>query len=216
MKILFSTKTWEGDWKKILSGGFERKLEACDFAFNETLLVVNNTKQPRDLFDDVADNVLFVEDEAKKTLDFFGLQEASFKGGYVYSIAELAELRYAHAEGFDYLVHYSSDALSVKGDWISEGIKILEEQRDVWVVSPYSDVNEWHDETNRDQMFSDQCYLVRPKDFILEDYTLTDPELPEYPAHGGDSFERKMARILHKNKKYRYILTDYRYEHPAF
>ncbi len=65
-------------------------------------------------------------------------------------------------------------------------------------------------------MFSDHCYLIRPKDFIYEDFRLEEPELPEYPEHGGESFERRMARILHANNKKRYILTDFHYAHPGY
>ncbi len=124
MKVLFSTKTWEGDWQKIVSGGFTRKVLAASYPFDSRLLVVNNTKQPRGIFEGFSDDVIFVEDLKDKTLAFFGLKEEDFKGGYYYSIAELAELQYAFGQDYDYLVHYASDTISTPGDWVSKGIEI--------------------------------------------------------------------------------------------
>lgn len=215
-KVLFVTKTWQGDYKQILSGGFDRKIRSCEYPFDERWLIINNIDDPIGIeaFGGIADRVILASDYAKKALDFFNLTEDDFKGGLVYSICELVEL-YLAAE-FDYLCHFSSDSLmSPSGDWITPGLEILRYVTNVSVISPASEVNTWHDRNSLDQFFSDQCYLIDVKEWRKPIYS--EPgTIPEYPAHGGNDFEHMAAKYLRKTDRYRMILEDYGYAHPAY
>lgn len=214
--VIFSTKTWQGDYQKILAGGYNRKYQHCNFPFIQKWLFLNNITDPvpdeawTDRTD--ADLVLKTPELASEVLTAYNLTEDSFNGGYWYSIQELTELMLAASMGIEYLVHYSSDALNRNESWIEDGIARLQQDPSIKVVSPKSEVNTWGEV---DQFFSDQCYLIRPSDFYGQDFTIAG-DIPEYPQHGGDSFEKKMAKIMRQNGWKRAILQDKWYDHEAW
>lgn len=158
---------------------------------------------------------IVVADHAQKTLDYFGLTEASFKGGYVYSIAELVCLYLA--KDFDYLVWEQGDTvLTINNNFVEKAIRILNEDKNVSVVAPWSECNTWHDEQGLDHFFSDQCFVVKVSEYREQIYGLTEPILDEYPEHGGDSFERMVGRYLHNTNRFRKVLIDSWCDHPAY
>jgi hypothetical protein len=215
--VIFSTKTWQGDYEKIIEGGFNRKYQSCDYPFIQKWLWLNNIEDyiPDNTFETKTDADLIIKTEklANEVMESFGVNKETFKGGYWYSIQEMCELMLAASMKADYLVHYSSDALQKTPGWITEGIKILENDKSIHVVSPYSEVNTWGD---TDQFFSDQCYLIRPLDFYEKDFAKEYVDISDYPAHGGNSFEKIMAQIMRENNMYRKILNNHWYEHEAW
>lgn len=205
-KVLFSSKCWGGDWHKFLSGAFERKWKAIGHDFDDKWLLVNNS---------VPDNVRFeaktinVAKQSKEALKYF-----KFPNANIYSVAELTALYLA--KDFDYLCWVQGDCLTEGGDWVTPAIKILKENQDISVVSPLSQVNTWHDDNGLDQMFSDQGFVVRVKEFRKPIFNYLRPILNEFPKHGGESFERRSARYLHNNNKYRKVLNEFYLHHEAY
>ncbi len=212
MKVLFTTKTWKEDYTKFLSGAFKRKV--LNYSFSERWLMLNN-EVPKEVEFNQPYRVIEVAKHAKQTLEFFNLTKEDFKGGYWYSIAELVCLYLA--KDFDYLVWVQGDCLmeDSKG-FVEKAIKILENKPHISVVSPTSEVNTWHNDLNLDQFFSDQCFVVRVKEFRQPIYNYNTPKLNQFPSHGGNSFERLAARYLHNNSKFRRILNEYHLFHPAY
>lgn len=225
MRVLFSSKVWEGDLNKIIAGGFKRKHEACLFPFNKKMLVVNNLKTPIQV-DDLkvlteADEVVLAEDYATEALKFFRLSKEDLGVAYVYSICELVELYLA--EDFDYLCHFASDVLMNKPyDWITPSLHIMENSPDIITTAPNSEDSIAYGLKN--QYFSDQAYLLKVKDWRKPNtFTYLTPELNEYPdlrAHTGQAsdalFERRAGRYLHNIGRYRQLIRDAWYNHPSW
>jgi len=210
-KILFATKVWGGDFAKFLSGAFDRKWQSCCYPFTHKWLFINNGVPDNASFDAIT---VKVSDYENKVLKFFNLTKDDFKGGYYYSIEELTELYLA--DEFDYLCHLSSDSIiTPKGDWITPGIKILENEPNVSVVSPFSECNKW-DRKDYDNYFSDQGYLIRVKEFRQQIYNYRKPELPDYPPQSGETFEKRVAQYLINNNKKRRILYEFYLAHPQY
>lgn len=215
--VVFCTKTWREDYDKFLSGAFERKLSSVPYDFDQTFLFLNNGI-PTVAYDDLAhsaNQTIEVADIAPGVMEHFKVTEDTFKGGYHYSIAELSAILYAAP--YDYLCWIQGDCLGDGSDWVSEGIAILEKNPQISVISPGSEVNTWHDQvTKQDHMFSDQAWLVRVAEFNQPIYNYTEPDLPDYPPHGGDSFERLVGRYLHQTGRYRQILEEFWITHVAY
>jgi len=215
MKVLFATKVWSGDLNKFLRGAFERKVDGCGFNFADRWLMINNGIPCRAVDDlRISGKKIIVADHAQETLDYFGLTEDSFEGGYVYSIAELVCLYLA--KDFDYLVWVQGDCLLEQSNSSFAGDAIAELIGEVSTVAPLSNCNGYHDKNGLDHFFSDQCYVVKVPEYRQKIYGLTAPVLPEYPPHGGSSFERMVGRYLHTSKRYRKILTNYYVHHEAY
>lgn len=219
MKVLFTTKMWEGDYKKILAGGFERKWSGCLYPFTEKWLIINNIDQKLDaeVVKDItgADRVIVAEDYAAEALRFFHLSEKELGEGYHYSICELVELYLA--KDFDYLCHFASDVLMANEyDWITPSILIMENAPDVITTAPNSEDSILYGSKNH--FFSDQMYLLKVSEWRKPlAFTYKSPELPEYPPRAGDAlFERRAGRYLHNIGRYRQLLPSCWYSHPAW
>jgi len=201
--VTFCTKTYFGDYHKFLSGAFERKLNACNYRFDDEVLYINNGVLEDVKFNCKTSDVISKMDEV---LEFFKLKNHDFKGGLWYSIAELTAIYECKTE---YLCWVEGDCLT-EGDWVREGIKILEENPDVSVVSPYSECNTWGD----DWHFSDQAFLIRTKEFRKPIYEECD--LPDYPSYAGNSFEKMCGNYLKKNNKIRKIIYESFCHHEVY
>lgn len=217
-KVLFSSKTWQGDLNKIIAGGFRRKHETCLYPFDKTLLVINNIDSPLSL-DEMktltgADQVVKAEDYATEALKFFRLKKEDLTEGYIYSICELVELYLA--EDFDYLCHFASDTLMYKPyDWITPSITIMENMPDIITTAPNNEDSITYGLKN--QYFSDQAYLLKVKEWRKPNtFTYLTPELPEYPSKGGELFEKRAGRYLHNIGRYRQLIKDCYYSHPSW
>lgn len=224
MSVSFWTKTWGKDYPQMLSTGYEKKWQSIGYEFDVLGIAINN-KVPEGIADGFlgrADIILDVPKMEQAVLDYFYLKEEDFKGGMVYSIAELACIR---ACDTDYLCYVQGDCLTMgmlggkpggSGDWVTEGIEILEENPEIMVVSPASDVNTWHTEFGLDQEFSDQAWLVRTKDFQNDAIYKVPGTDPNYPEYGGNSFEHMVGKYLKESGHFRKILKNFYAIHPAY
>lgn len=198
MKVLFATKTYGGDWKSMVAGGFKRKLEAVNYPFDSTMLVFNNG-----ISIETGNMIKYLADLTPKVTKFAN----------PYLDGEL--LAVMSAKGFDYLCFVQGDCITTGGDWITPGIKVLENQPRTAVVSPASEVNTWHNDKGLDHYMSDQAFLVRVSEFSnpnIYEYPGVDPD---YPSYGKDSFEHRVGKYLKATGRYRRILSDFWVNHPV-
>ena len=151
-----------------------------------------------------------VSDLATEVLNHFNLDEGSFTenghNGYHYSIAELTAIYKCKTK---YLCYIQGDCVT-EGDWVKPAIDILEKEKGISVVSPYSEVNTYGE---LDMMFSDQAFVIRADEFKKPIYNFTSPELDNYPEYGGDSFEKMVGRYLHNSGQRRLILYEFYTHH---
>jgi hypothetical protein len=205
--LTYATKCWGGDYEKFLSGAFDRKALG---EFYDKYLIINNG---------VPDNVKFpmktykVSESATEVLNHFDLDEGSFTenghNGYNYSIAELTAIYKCNTK---YLCWVQGDCVT-EGDWVKRATDILEKEKQISVVSPYSEVNTYGE---LDMMFSDQAFVIRADEFNKKIYNFTTPELDNYPDYGGNSFEKMVGRYLHNTGQRRLILYENYTHHEAY
>lgn len=209
-RITVSTKCWEGDWRTVLE-------RAKTFHFDQ--LVMNNVEDPKTVekaAKKLIDRVIIAEEyikEAKKALDCHPTPNAM-----PYSISELVEIYLA--DGL--LVHYASDVIPPSPEWITEAIPLLDKYT---AVSPFweADVNDFA--KHHPQMlertdfgfttpyFSDQAYLIDPSVFRKKVYNHKHSIGDDFPEHGHDDFEKRIAMWLADTNQRRAVLTKYRYFH---
>lgn len=218
--VTFETKVYENDWEFILKGNYLKKCIANNnYNFHKRVVLINNVKNVEKvkkyaqlkIDEGVIDAFYVVEEYADEALSFFNIDKDSFGGGYFYSIAELVSVFLCET---DYLLHFSSDSYIVKSDdnWIDSAITLFEKRSDILVANPtwnfrYEEAKrESFDETKDFYLgygFSDQCFLIRTKDFKKQIYNETNLESNRYPKYGGELFEKRVDSYMRNNKKYR-------------
>lgn len=190
-KVLFTSKTWGGDWQRILSGGFNRKWQSIGYPFDNIMLIMNNGIPEEGIL-------------ALAELTPLVIPATPFSGN-VYADAERTAVTIA--QDFDYVVFVQGDC-QTEGDWVTPGIEILENEPNVMVVSPGSEVNTWHDKDGYDHYMSDQAFLVRPQDFLRPTIFKDYPQDPDYPSYGGNSFEHMVGSYLKESGRTRKIVAE--------
>ncbi len=229
--VTFETKCWQEDWRTLLTSGFlEEQIARNGFAFVRRVLFINNVEDPdevglhaRKLVDaGVLTDVYRVEDHAAEALQFFGLSREALGRGYVYSIAELVGIYMCRTP---YLVHFAGDViLQDHRDWIDAAIRELEAEPAAAAANPTwngcfleaaQESSGRRGEFYVGSGFSDQCYLVRVADFRSPIYAERHVLSERYPAHGGDSFEKRVdawmrnhgrRRLTHQRASYRHLM----------
>ncbi|SIR34073.1 MULTISPECIES: glycosyltransferase family 2 protein [unclassified Paenibacillus] len=227
--VTFETKCYEEDWRELLqTDRLRRTIERHAFPFAEKVLYINNVSRPelvarhaqRLVDEGVLTSYAVVEACSGEALDFFGLSEDSFAGGYYYSIAELVAIYRCRTE---YLLHYSGD--SMLGDtlpWISPSLERMRAQPALVCASPVPSGDE---EGARQEAltadkdfyigygFSDQCYLVRTEDFRARIYGESHPASARYPSYGGELFEKRVDSWMRNNGYMRLVYRHGSYIH---
>lgn len=191
--ILYATKCWGGDIANVF--GYHPKPDLV-IANNLGFKLVNmgNTKQP-------------------------------------YYAPERRAITEADKMGAEYILWYASDVTAPENDWISEAIQLLEKYP---IVSPFWEANygdyvltakressvnnggfEETDFGFEDHFFSDQAYIAKVRVMKRINYNIDHPIKQYYPAHGGNSFECRVAQWLASTSQKRAVLRDYRYKHTT-
>lgn len=207
--VTLETKCWERDWKKILCTDRLQQLSERNLhAFDRHILMINNVEDISQVahFADVAvadgriTGYVVVQDHAAAALDFFGLTATALGRGYIYSIAELVSIYLCET---DYLLHFAGDCLPhAKYEWVSEAIDLFASDGRIrvanlsWNIPGCSVASEAQFGQLGDFYlgygFSDQCYLIRTKDFRDQIYGETHPSSKRYPKYGGELFEKRV------------------------
>lgn len=219
--ITFETKCWEADWRILLSTDYlKRQIDNCNYDFAEKVLFINNVDNVEAVkaaaeiavSNRVIDRFYVVEDYAEEALLYFNIAPDSFMGGYYYSIAELVSIYLCKT---DYLFHFSSDtrlARRDKSDFIKESINLLESCADIAVVNPvwnyqfteaYREAFEERGNFLISYGFSDQCYLIRTKEFQKQIYNEHNPLSERYPKYGGELFEKRVDAYMRNQNRLR-------------
>lgn len=218
--LTFETKVWENDWEFILKNNYLDKMIAnCNFDFDQKTIIINNVKNRAivekhceiKVKEGIIDAFYCVEDYAETVLDFFEIDLASFKGGYVYSIAELLGIYLCETE---FLLHFSSDSLLKKNNsnWIKKGIKIIKNNPNIVLANPTwnykfteakSEAASELEDFYVGSGFSDQCYLIKTAEFKNPIYNEKNPISERYPSYGGELFEKRVDAFMRNNNKLR-------------
>ena len=230
--ITFETKCYEKDWKILLkTNRLEKMIEFNQYPFKEKILYINNVndvnevKRSADKLVErgVLSSYVVVEEFAKKALDHFQINIDSFKGGYYYSISELVSIYLCKT---NYLLHFSSDSILEKPfNWIDTSIVKLNDDERIKVANPTWNWNylEAKQESFKEEElfylghgFSDQCYLIRTKDFNKPIYNEKHPFSERYPNYGGELFEKRVDAWMRNNNFYRITYKYGSYIHQNF
>lgn len=214
MRLIVSTKAWQGDYLEVADRWSSIK---CPF---ETWVVTNNLDDP--FPEGVFDKVYRAEDYEWESQVMIDLEMGPERP---YTVSEIVELRLA--QDVDYLVHFASDVEPPDNwAWVPRGVSLLDTYP---IVTPcWEDAEKylaWHGahaglgEVLRtdfgfvDQTFSDQAYLVKPEVLSQKIYNHDHPIKELYPAHGHNSFERRIGQWLADTDQWRAVLKDFTYYH---
>lgn len=117
----------------------------------------------------------------------------------------------------DYIVFADADCWMIRQpvgqSWVQRGIEILQNQPDVFIVSPNDGEAE-----RKTQVISQQMFMTRVEDFRQADFNQPGfsgdvtqyPEMPEYHA----MLEGRIHHYCKATNRYRYVLgPEYRYIH---
>ncbi|MHC0038676.1 hypothetical protein [Pseudoneobacillus sp. C159] len=200
------------------------------YSFSNKVLFINNV-QDKELVsyhaeilvkEGILTSFVIVDDYAEEALDFFGLTKDCFGAGYYYSISELVSIYLCKTE---YLLHFSSDSILEKPiDWIKNAIKKMEGNMKIKVANPtwngqyqeaLAESIEEDDYFYTGFGFSDQCYLIRVKDFKQKIYMEKNSLSERYPVYGGELFEKRVDAWMRNNNYYRITYKLGSYIHPS-
>ncbi|NDV78524.1 hypothetical protein [Dysgonomonas sp. 511] len=233
MTITFETKCWEKDWIYILCKGYlEKMIDNCNYPFDNKVLFINNVKNvelvkkhaQKKVDKGIIDKYVIVEEYATNALEFFGIQKDDFKGGYYYSIAELVSIYLCKT---DFLLHFSSDTCITKdnNNWVKNTLAIMNRNEEYFVANPVWNgcieeaQSESFDETESNFIgfgFSDQCYLVRTKDFQNPIYNESNIASARYPEYGGELFEKRVDAYMRNHNLKRITSKNASYVHKNY
>ena len=230
--ITFETKCWEKDWKYLLKTNLIKKnIDRNNYLFKKKVLMINNisnyttvTKAADKLINNgTLTDYFLVDDYAEKTLNFFNLTKEDLGIGYYYSISELVSIFLCTTE---YLLHYSSDSkLKNKSNWIHFSLNEFDKNDTIKVANPTW--NQKYDQAKNESIiendyfyigfgFSDQCYLIKTKDFKQCIYNEENILSERYPTYGGNLFEKRIDAWMRNNNYYRITYKHDSYYHNNF
>lgn len=208
MNVTFATKCWEKDWFSLASGGAQARADSCGFPFFQKVLAVNNVSD----YGAVAFSRPYGWEMPSASADTCAKYGAVPEDtGYVYASGEFAALDAARGDFFCF----------VQGDcfpdaFVEDALKVLNEEPDVLIVSPRSECNTWHGRDGYDLFASDHAFVGRTEELRGLDWeAFRTADIPEFPDHGGFSFEYRLAAAMRKAGKRRKILPGHWVEHQA-
>jgi hypothetical protein len=190
-------------------------MERNVYPFSEKILMINNAKNysvvskcaERAIQQGWISKYVIVEEHAAEALDFFSISRKSLGIGYPYSIAELVGIFLCRT---DFLLHYAGDCMpTASSDWVSRSVHLMLQDPCVKVCN--LDWEENHREAKGGAIeetddlyitrggFSDQCYLIRSKEFRQRIYNESNPASARYPRYGGELFEKRIDSWMHNN-----------------
>lgn len=130
--------------------------------------------------------------------------------GEPYYIPEVAAIKHCDTK---YILWYAGDVVPPQTDWVHEAIPLLEEYPIITCLESIARAPKHTDGNFETFHFSDQCYIAKTEFMRQIDYNLEDPIANDYPFHGGNSFERRVAQYLKVKGTPLLCLTNHRYRH---
>jgi len=235
IRVTFETKCYENDWEILLKTNRLRNMATRHtYPFTERILYINNVSNYSRVrrFADTAvdqgiiDKYMYVQDYASEALDFFGITKDDLGKGYYYSIQELVGIYLCKTE---YLLHYSSDTLLIRGgDWVQDAISVMEARPEIVVANPVwstriDAISEVAEQSHgQDDLFyygygfSDQCYLIPVRVFRAPIYGECNPVSARYPLYGGELFEKRVDSWMRNHLVLRATRKTAAYKHKNF
>ncbi len=230
--VTFETKCWDKDWRFLLTTNYlEKNIAHQQFPFTRRVIFINNvrdtqavtTAADRIKSQGVIDDYYVVEQYADEALRFFQIPKESFGRGYYYSIAELVSLYLCSTE---YILHFAGDTyMPQPSDWVTPALDILERRPDIVIANPTWNNNYLgaeQESTSQDNDFfygygfSDQCYLVRTRDFRQPIYMEKNNASERYPEYGGELFEKRVDAWMRNHQHLRATYRHNSYIHQNF
>jgi hypothetical protein len=151
------------------------------------------------------------------------LSKEALGKGYYYSNHELVGIYLCDT---DYLLYFTGDTwLDKKIDWIEPALTEMEKNENYKVANPVW--NRKYDEAKKEATseiedfyvgfgFSDQCFLVRTKDFKAQIYNEANPLSERYPKYGGETFEKRVDSWMRNHNYLRLTFKHGYYLHEDF
>ncbi len=230
--VTFVTNCWEKDYDLILCSPYLMKnIKNNCYDFVERWVIVNNVND-RVKVENICNRLcskglitayFFSDDFADMVLSSLGIEKSSFRGGYYYSIAELVSIYLCKTE---YLLFYKGDCfLPYPVNWIDESINLLERDNTVLVCNPLWNFR--HDEVKKESFdendkfwfsfgFSDQCFLIRTRDFKRKIYNESNDVSLRFPSYGGECFEKRVDSYMRNHGLCRGVCKYAVYIHKNF
>jgi hypothetical protein len=149
--------------------------------------------------------------------------EFILKGNYLQQM--IARCNYTFSQRVVMINNVQNKKKSVIVTWISDAFKILEERSEVFVANANWDkeflLTEEESFDSIDDFFlgfgfSDQCYLIRTKDFRQPIYNEHLEVSARYPEYGGELFEKRVDSYMRNHNLYRITSKKASYMHKNF
>ena len=230
--ITFATNCWEKDWDILLKTNFlKNKILRNEYNFTKKVLLINNVKDRRQVekySKEVADkgvitDYFFVEDYINEALENFQLSKKELGRAYYVSNHELVGIYLCDT---DYFLFFTSDSwLDKKINWIDSTLKEFEKNENYKVANlvwnkKYNEAKSESSSEIKDFYvgfgFSDQCFLVRTKDFKALIYNEWNPLSERYPKYGGETFEKRVDSWMRNHNYKRLTFKHGYYIHKNF
>lgn len=149
-------------------------------------------------------NLIIANNLGKRIVDIGAIDDK-------YYLPELEAVKQCDTE---YILWYAGDVIPPTTDWVKDALPLLDDYP--IVTCRWDDVEPDKDRTDfgwTTYLFSDQCYIARAEYMRNIDYETDHPIKKEYPQHGGNSFERRVAQWLASQGTPMAVLTNHRYQH---
>lgn len=236
--ITLNTTIWEEDFDQVL----DEKSWFLNFQHpivTEKTLVINNieNRSKSRLLEKIARatqnqkiNIVFVDDAKKEAKKFFNLKIDESTLGYYYTIQYFVSILKCTQP---YIFNVSADCdVYFEEDYLKDSIEVLRNNIKAitttlpWSTDPFVGINEQdamfkmfkEEKTTLDNFyyscgFSDQVFIGDIGKLKNIDYTLIHPSATQFPAYGGDCFEKRLCSYFLREHAYRLIYKKYHYVH---
>lgn len=236
--ITLNTTIWEGDFDQVLD---EKSwfLNYTSKYITEKTLIINNIKEESKerLLNKIKDaqkkqkiNIIFVDEVKEEAKRFFNLNINESTLGYFYTIQYFVFILKCNQP---YILNVSADCdLFFEEDYLKDSVEILKKDpRAITTTLPWStnaDVGQHEQNAMFEKFakqepelekfhysagFSDQTFLADIEKLKHIDYTIIHPDARQFPAYGGDCFEKRLCSYFLREHTYRLIYKKYHYVH---
>lgn len=230
--VTFATNCWEKDWDILLKTNFlEKKIIRNSYPFTKRILLINTddidkkiTNYAKKRVDEgILTEYYYVKDYAKEALNFLDVSKNDLGKGYYYSISELVGIYLCNTE---YFLYFMGDCwLDHELNWINACVNEMEKNDNNMVATLIMNKNYdlartecifENEDFFIDIRFSDQCFLIKTKNFKLPIYNEYTPYSEHYPKYGGESFEKRIYSWMRNHNYYRLVYKKGDYVHRNF